>query len=191
MRRITVLLLILLAFTVYVFRATCLHTYVVKGPSMDPNLKDSQVLLGYPMSPLIYLQTSDVVVVSEGGDLIVKRIIALPGDVVLMHQGHVYVNGHRLIEPYLPHHVSTGIQALRGPVIRAGNGQYIIMGDNRDVSSDSREFGPVDYGEIVALVKHEAAPALEGPVITNYATLTNFIPYVKLKQMVAARHLKP
>jgi signal peptidase I len=77
----------------------------------------------------------------------IKRVIGVPGDTVDVRQGHVYVNGAELDEPYirqptLPINVRYSHNVL-------GPDQYFVLGDNRGNSSDSRQWGPVTADEIV------------------------------------------
>ena len=75
----------------------------------------------------------------------IKRVIALPGETVQCKEGSVWIDGRRLLEPYLGDGVTTGDFA---PVTIAP-GDVWVMGDNRGNSSDSRVFGPVDADTIV------------------------------------------
>jgi signal peptidase I len=75
----------------------------------------------------------------------IKRVIGLPGDVVQGKSGVVYVNGRRLVEPYLPPGTVT---SDFGPET-IGAGHLWVMGDNRGNSSDSRVFGQVDQDTVV------------------------------------------
>ena len=84
-------------------------------------------------------------VVPPSTDDYIKRIVALEGEMVEGRQGHVYVNGFLLHEPYLPEAVVT---SDFGPVIVPPN-QYWVMGDNRQNSGDSRGFGPITEESIV------------------------------------------
>lgn len=75
----------------------------------------------------------------------VKRVIALPGEVVQGANGRVFVNGRELVEPYLP---AAAVTSDFGPVT-VGEGELWVMGDNRESSSDSRVFGPIAESSVV------------------------------------------
>ena len=84
-------------------------------------------------------------IVHPSTDDYIKRVIALPGERVAGRNGHVYVNGHRLLEPYL----MTGATTSDFPPTEVPPGAVWLMGDNRPNSSDSRVFGPVAREKIV------------------------------------------
>lgn len=122
----------------------------VKGHSMDPTLHDGEYLL---TDKLTYRwlrdpQPGDIVVFkapeNESQDFI-KRIIAMPGDKVEVKNGQVWVNGEVYPEPYLTPLLKTsgGAFLQEGEVYVVPDGAYIVMGDNRKFSYDSREWGPV------------------------------------------------
>jgi signal peptidase I len=126
----------------------------IKGSSMDPNFHDGEFLLtdkvtyrfGEP-------EQGDVVVFKAPPDdaqEFIKRIIAKPGDTVKVEGGRVFVNGQLLNETYLEDSVVTRpgnyAQESREVTIPAGN--YFVMGDNRNHSYDSRNFGPIDRSKI-------------------------------------------
>jgi signal peptidase I len=75
----------------------------------------------------------------------IKRVVGLPGETVEGRNGHVYVNGQYLDEPYLPAGVLTSSFA---PVV-IPHGDLWVMGDNRDNSRDSRVFGPIQRSKVV------------------------------------------
>src|SRR3954454_24638256 len=78
-------------------------------------------------------------------DEFIKRVIGLPGETVEGHDGHVYVNGHRLEEPYLP----AGVVTDDFPPTKVPAGHLWVMGDNRGDSEDSRIFGPIRRSKVV------------------------------------------
>ena len=75
----------------------------------------------------------------------IKRVVGLPGERVEAHDGDVFVDGRRLVEPYLPAGTATGDF---GPV-EVPPGHLFVMGDNRPSSTDSRVFGPIPSSNVV------------------------------------------
>jgi signal peptidase I len=83
------------------------------------------------------------------GGVFVKRIIGLPGDVWQEKDGYVYINGKRLVEPYIKPE-RRDFQSY--PARRIPKGRYFMMGDNRQSSCDSRRWGTVPRGNIIGKV---------------------------------------
>jgi signal peptidase I len=115
---------------------------VVRGNSMSPGIHDGDRILVEPWSYLLGgIERGDVVVLRYPLDPSVdyiKRVIGLPGDLVTLAGGHVWVNGELLEEPYIQ---ETDRDAYLST--RVADGQVFVLGDNRPRSSDSREFGQV------------------------------------------------
>ncbi|MGH9058498.1 MAG: signal peptidase I [Acidimicrobiales bacterium] len=82
---------------------------------------------------------------SDGHDVLIKRVVALPGETVEGRGGHVLVDGRILVEPYLASGTAT---STFGP-FRIHAGAIWVMGDNRGNSEDSRVFGPVNEHRVV------------------------------------------
>ena len=80
-------------------------------------------------------------------DVLVKRVIGLPGDTVEGHDGHIYVNGRLLLEPYLP--PSSMAVTPDFPTHTVPKGDLWVMGDNRMNSYDSKYFGPIKKSSVV------------------------------------------
>jgi signal peptidase I len=117
----------------------------VEGTSMLPRLVDQDRLF---INKFVYhfeaIEPGDVVVFHYPRDpqkSYIKRIIATPGDRLRIDQGRVFVNGKLLSEPYIPEEYRD-TRSLDAMVIPKD--QYFVMGDHRSISSDSREFGPVN-----------------------------------------------
>lgn len=91
--------------------------------------------------------------VNENFDFI-KRVIAIPGQTVMISGGEVYVDGNELKEPYLSEEVKTasGQFLKEGMTYTVPADTVMAFGDNRDHSSDSRDWGPVPNGNIVGKV---------------------------------------
>jgi signal peptidase I len=112
---------------------------VVDGQSMEPTLKDREVLL---VSKLHYYfgdpQRGDIIAfppphIKNPDSDYIKRIIGLPGETVEIKSGTVYINSSPLNEPYLENPGSTTMAAFTVP-----DGEYFVLGDNRTNSLDSR-----------------------------------------------------
>ena len=116
----------------------------VEGTSMLPRLQDQDRLF---INKFAYrfesIQRGDVVVFLYPGDhtkSYIKRVIGLPGDTVRIDHGDVYVNDHPIREPYVPNRFR---DERSEPEHRIPAGDFWVMGDHRNISSDSRDFGPV------------------------------------------------
>ncbi len=126
----------------------------VEGTSMLPRLEDHDRLF---INKFVYhiesIQRGDVVVFHYPRDpqkSYIKRVIGLPGDRVWIDRGQVWVNGAELYETYVPDRYRDS-RSMAELVIPEDS--YFMMGDHRSISSDSREFGPVEreliYGKAV------------------------------------------
>jgi signal peptidase I len=126
----------------------------VEGTSMLPRLEDRDRLF---INKFVYRFTAidrgDVVVFHYPRDpekSYIKRIIALPGDRFRVEHGRVFVNGNLVPEPYVPpeYRDNRSVDEMTLPP-----DEYFVMGDHRSISSDSRDFGPVDrsliYGKAI------------------------------------------
>ncbi len=126
----------------------------VEGTSMLPRLEDSDRLF---INKFVYhisaIERGDVVVFHYPRDpekSYIKRVIGLPGDRLWIAQGQVWLNGKPLRESYVPQQYRDN-RSMAEMIVPPGT--YFMMGDHRSISSDSREFGPVErpliYGKAV------------------------------------------
>ena len=98
-----------------------------------------------PIGDAVHYVFERVGIVQPSTDEFIKRVVGLPGDTVEGKEGHVYVNGRLLNEPYLPDGMTTGTFPPR----QVPPGGLFVMGDNRSNSADSRFFGPIRQDTVV------------------------------------------
>jgi signal peptidase I len=128
----------------------------VVGESMNPTLHHAQrYLLNRWVFHLRPPHPGEIVVIRDPLDngLSVKRIVGVAGDKILIKDGHVYLNDHLLKEPYLP----TGTPTFSGTYVptqefMCEKDQYLVLGDNRNNSLDSRAYGPIARQAILGLI---------------------------------------
>jgi len=133
----------------------------VDGESMEPVLKDKDVVI---TSHYIFSSPKrfDIVVITidRAEDLhYVKRVIGLPGETIQIKGNTVYINGEKLEEDT---YGSTPIDdpGIAGDPITLGDNEYFVLGDNRSVSADSRKetIGVVAKGQIRGKVVFRIGP---------------------------------
>ena len=121
---------------------------VVDGHSMEPTYhSEARVLTTAISTPLL---RGDIVTLDDGREhYALKRIVGLPGETVTIWRGYVFINKCMLYEPYLPKHTYTFPDDTIGTfVFVLGPDQYVVMGDNRTESVDSRTYGSVEREKI-------------------------------------------
>lgn len=106
----------------------------VTGTSMEPNLKEDQVIL---CSRPAHIQKGDIIAFYHNKKILVKRVIGLSGDIISIDEnGNVTVSGSRLDEPYAS--LSAEGECDISFPFTVPSGRYFVMGDDRAVSVDSR-----------------------------------------------------
>lgn len=142
-------------------RAYVIQPYFVKGSSMVPNFHDKEyVLVNKWTYRLGRPERGDVIIFKYPGnpkEYFIKRIIALPGESVLVNNNTVTIYNERYPEGfvlsetgYLPRENPTfcpGATVFCGTKVTLQPDFYFVMGDNREHSSDSRVFGPVNKAQ--------------------------------------------
>jgi signal peptidase I len=124
--------------------------YVIPSPSMEPTLMEGDRVL---VNRLVYHfrvpKIGDIIVFHPPGgvssDPFIKRVVAVGGDTVSVHDGVLWVNGQAQQEPFLMEHPIVE----DSPEVKIPSGYVWAMGDNRNNSGDSRVFGPVKLDEII------------------------------------------
>jgi signal peptidase I len=140
---------ILIAIAVVVFYYSTGQFFVVSGISMDSSLTDGEWLAISKINHYLRdIKRGEVVVFHFPGtrdDKYIKRIIGLPGEKVEVKNGSVFINNIKLHEGYLDKGETT-----EGKVeMHLEEGEYFVLGDNRDQSNDSRAWGSLPKEEII------------------------------------------
>ncbi len=141
----TIVPAIIIALLINLFLAQATRVY---GQSMEPNLHTDQRLVVEKISYRFRSpQRGDIVVLKireKSEELLIKRVIALPGETIEIKDGYVFINGQKLKEPYL----SQPTRGHYGPTTVPP--EYVfVLGDNRGASNDSRSFGAIPIQNLI------------------------------------------
>lgn len=119
---------------VMIIRTYVLTPYKVEGHSMEPSLHHQENILVKPNMEKASINRGDIVVIKgDGNERYVKRVIGLPGDKVEVKQEQLFINDKKCAELYLGDAVTSDFSPILVPAHC-----YFVMGDNREVSLDSR-----------------------------------------------------
>lgn len=163
---------VILALVIFLVLQFSVQNFRVEGSSMEPTLEEGQYLLvnklvyfhfdPHGLSAVLPFVSGDAEravfpfrAPSRGEVIIfrfprdpsrdfVKRVIGLPGDVVEIHRGQLFVNGEAVEEPYLTYRDLDNMEPVRVPP-----DSYFVLGDNRRASNDSRDWGAVPADHII------------------------------------------
>ncbi len=137
---------VLLTLIIFLVLNTATGRFQVRGSSMEPTLQDGQYLV---IGKLVYWvhppERGDIIVFeppTNPSDDYIKRVVGLPGEQVEIQGGAVWVDGVLLEEPYTVPGSYSGAWNL-------GGGEYFVLGDNRNNSSDSHNWGVLPEGNVV------------------------------------------
>ena len=138
---------------VFVFNSFAFQAYQIPSPSMVSTLEvgDRVIVSKFSKDPgrgdiiVFDRPLSDPKSSDSDPDVLIKRVIGLPGETVESRDGEVYVDGTRLGEAYLDEGtVTTIVEPMTVP-----DGELLVLGDNRAVSKDGRSFGTISKDLIV------------------------------------------
>lgn len=156
------IMLILITFCIMLGLYQIVLPVRVNGESMIPNFLNNDRVVVYKKA---YDEKSpkrgDVVVAYANIDgertRIIKRVIGTPGDKIEFKDKHLYINGEEIKESYLNKSVITVEGDLGAPII-VEKDNYFCMGDNREDSEDSRDFGTIKKSNIIGKVVFRVFP---------------------------------
>ena len=161
--RSTVAVLLVVAAMAVLVATLWMPVLRIYGTSMVPTLEDGQIVISVKTESF---EPGDIAAFYLGNKVLVKRYIAGPGEWInLDESGNVFINGEPLDEPYLTEK-SYGQTNIELPY-QVPDERYFLMGDNRDVSLDSRNttVGCVEKEQIVGKIVFRIWPLSEfGPI---------------------------
>ena len=141
---------VIIVVVVILVRNFIITPVIVSGKSMLPNFNDGELLLvrkiGYNEKTI---KRFDVVVIKKDKEEIIKRVIGLPGEHISYKNNKLYVNDKLVQENYT--HLNTKDFNLEEicTFSTIPEGKYLVLGDNRPISKDSRSIGLIDEKDIV------------------------------------------
>ena len=141
---------VIIIIVVVLIRSFIITPVIVSGNSMLPNFNDGELLLvkkiGYNEKAI---KRFDVVVIKKDKEEIIKRVIGLPGEHVSYKNNKLYINDKLVSEDYT--HLNTKDFNLEEicTCSTIPEGKYLVLGDNRPISKDSRSIGLIDEKNIV------------------------------------------
>ena len=139
---------IVIIIVVFLIRTYIATPVIVSGDSMLPTLKENQLLLLNKASYYINdIKRYDIVVIKRENDEIIKRVIGLPGEVIEYRDNVLYVNGHEVDSEYDFDTDEFNLKKVCN-CTEIPSGKYLVLGDNRKYSADSRILGLFDESSI-------------------------------------------
>ncbi len=135
-------LILICTFVLILFSSQSLQLISVRGKDMEPTLHEGDRIV--VTTRIEQLRRGDIVIFRYPGDSsknFIKRVVGLPGELIEITEGKVLINGQALQEEYLDSQLNRS--PYEGIPTRVAEGEYFVMGDNRDNSNDSRFWGPL------------------------------------------------
>ena len=137
---------LLLALCAFVWFRFVMSPAWVAGRSMEPTYRDRSLVFYLPWLPrLREPQVGDVVMLRMAGRrvMLLKRVVALPGDRMEIRAGQLYVNGERKVEPYVEYNAGWHL-----PPRTVDPGNIYVIGDNRGIPMENHDFGQTEKSRI-------------------------------------------
>lgn len=142
---------VLIVVVVVLIRSFIVTPGIVNGESMEDTLFDGDFVLVNKIGLHFGIERFDIVVVDYNNDTIIKRVIGLPGETVKYADDVLYINDKEVKTPI-------NFQSTDDFTLKASKNEYIVLGDNRSISKDSRLIGPVSRSDIKGKVNFVLFP---------------------------------
>ncbi len=148
----------IISYVVIIVMVLLIKRYVVSpikvnGSSMHNTLHDKDIMI---LNEIVYrfndIKRYDIVVVEARGELLIKRVIALPGESISCKDGYLYINGKKTKDKY----AYTETEDFKE--VKVGKNEYFVMGDNRGDSLDSRVLGAFKKQDILGKASYTIFP---------------------------------
>lgn len=134
---------IVIIITVILIRSFLVTPIKVDGDSMYDTLKDGELMILNKIDKTLNgIDRYDIVVFNYEGEKLIKRVIGLPGEIISCENGKIYINGKSLGDKYGSNETSDFKQ------MKIPKGEYYVLGDNRNISKDSRYIGTIKDKDI-------------------------------------------
>lgn len=136
---------IIIVVVVLLVRSFIVTPGLVNGSSMEPTLHNNELVLINKIGLNKGIDRYDIVVVKYENSTIIKRVIGLPYETVEYINDTLYINGEIV-------NTKVDFEYTKDFKLTAGKNEYIVLGDNRNISKDSRIIGPVKERDIIGKV---------------------------------------
>ena len=147
-----------------------IQSYRVSGPSMLPGLQTDDYVLVNKIAYLFHApERGDVIVFHyplDTSEDFIKRVVGLPGDTVTLDNKTVQVDGVVLHEPYISEAYNPSGKTIKVPM-----DEYFVLGDNRPLSDDSRDWGFVPKADLVGKAVIVYWPLSNWELINTYSNV--------------------
>lgn len=152
-----IIILIFLIFIVFMVNEYFFSFIKIEGTSMNPTLYDGEIMILDKINPRINkfrYHRFDIVAIEVNGKHIVKRIIGLPGEKIVYENSVLYINDKEIDDPY------NGDFQMDGIFSELDDNEYYVLGDNRNVSEDSRSItiGIIRLDQILGITNQVLYP---------------------------------
>ena len=145
---------VIIIVVVLLIRTFIITPAIVDGASMDNTLADGQLVI---INRIVYsikdIERLDIVVINneQDNDRIIKRVIGLPGETIKYQNNKLYINGKELV-------TDIKFEETNDFEVKTKDDEYFVLGDNRDISKDSRMLGNFKREDIIGRVSLRLFP---------------------------------